>query len=164
MHYNTSIASRFKLTRAIRNYLFSEMCVAKVKILFIHYITTCYKGQNELDRVPVSWLSLNVCTTQTDGHEYKAFWCGTQHRRGSAPPNIMHGQGRWGPWVNNLVRNCATVRLLAGHRVLCRSCLNFSTSKLLRCPPICQLSQDSLPIRCYLKQFDRFCFFAQYML
>lgn len=131
--------------------LFTEVFVAKVKILFTRYITTCcYKSTHELDRVPVAWLSLNVCTTRTDGHESKAFWCGRQHRRGSdAPPYIMHGQGRWGPWVNNLVRNCATVRLLAGHRVLRRSCLNFSTSKLLRCPPICQLSQDSLPIRCY---------------
>lgn len=66
-------------------------------------------------------------------------------------PSIMLGQGRWGPRVNNFVRNCTTVVLLAGHRVLRRSCLNFSTSKLLRCPPICQLSQDSLPIRCYKK-------------
>lgn len=66
-------------------------------------------------------------------------------------PPIMLGQGRWGPRVNNLVRNCATAVLLAGHGVLRRSCLNFSTSKLLRCPPICQLSQDSLPIRCYKK-------------
>lgn len=72
-------------------------------------------------------------------------------------PSIMLGQDRWGPRVNNLVRNCATVVLLAGHRVLRRSCLNFSTSKLLRCPPICQLSQDSLPIRCYKKHFQWFC-------
>lgn len=74
------------------------------------------------------------------------------HRRESGSPRHrrkMHGQGRWGPRVNNLVRNCATVRLLAGHRVLRRSCLNFSTSKLLRCPPMCQLSPDSLPVRCY---------------
>lgn len=67
-----------------------------------------------------------------------AFWCKRQHGSGSnfPPPSyIMHDQGRWGPRVNTLVRNCATVRLLAGHRVLHRSCLNFSTSKLLRCPP-----------------------------
>lgn len=101
---------------------------------------------------------INVCTIKTDGHESKAFWCGRQaqerkvHPTAPSGPSIMLGQGRWEPTGRQLSQEIAPlVVLLAEHRVLHRSCLNFSTSKLLRCPPICQLSQDSLPIRCCKK-------------
>lgn len=54
---------------------------------------------------------------------------------------------------------CANVVLLAGHRVLHCSCLNFNTSELLCKPPIRQLSQVGLPFvphvpDCHLIQCD----------
>lgn len=108
------------------------------------------KSTEELDRV-FGFCLMYVLSGQMGMSQKPSGVAGTHRRESDTPQHHrkMHGQGRWGPRVNNLVRNCATVRLLAGHRVLRRSCLNFSTSKLLRCPPICQLSQDSLPIRCY---------------
>lgn len=128
-----------------KNPFFSE----KVRLVSLYKRVTA-KSTEDLDGV-FGFRLMYVLWGQMGMSQKPSGVAGT-HRRESDTPHHhrkMHGQGRWGPRVNNLVRNCATVRLLAGHRVLRRSCLNFSTSKLLRCPPICQLSQDSLPIRCY---------------
>lgn len=64
------------------------------------------------DRVPVAWLLLNVCTTNTDGHESKAFWCGGQHRKGS---DALHHNG-WsrqvgltGQQLSQELRHCKAV-------------------------------------------------------
>lgn len=81
------------------------MFVAKVKILFTLYITSCcYK--DTLDSEPAAWLLLNVCTTRTDGHESKAFWCGRQHKRGSAWSRQV---GAMGQQLSQELRYCKAV-------------------------------------------------------
>ncbi len=94
----------------------TTMFVAKVNILLTKYITSCYyKSTHDLDRVPVAWLSLNVCTTRTDGHESKAFWCGKQHRGGSDAPlhptiNAWSRQvGATGQQLSQDLRHCKAV-------------------------------------------------------
>lgn len=72
------------------------------------------QGTHELDRLPVSWLSLNVCTTRTDGHESKAFWCGRHVRKESDAPlpayNTWSRQvGATGQQLSQDLRHCRAV-------------------------------------------------------
>lgn len=119
VHYNTSVvlncSNLWEITLSLTLILFAERFVAKVKKkISSHYITTCYKDTHESDWVPVSWLSLNVCTTRTDGHESKAFWCGKQHWRGSdAPPALYNArsrqEGATGQQLSQELRHCKAV-------------------------------------------------------